>query len=122
MRALLSVVVLALAPLSWFWTIDVPFLRASGLTAWLLLAVALALALSAARVDRRSWVRGVALLQVAAALFFGWAFFVLARLPAAAPPARAFDFTLPDQEGRPVSLAAELEKGPVLLVFFRGHW
>ena len=31
---------------------------------------------------------------------------------------RAPDFTLPDTEGRPVSLSALLEGGPVILAFF----
>ena len=120
--ALLSLVVLALAPLSWFWTIDQPFLRATGATAWVLLAVALVLALSAARHDRRLWVRGIAAAQFAAALAFLWLFFGLSRLPhaTASELARAPDFTLPDQDGRTVTLSAELARGPVVLVFFRG--
>jgi peroxiredoxin len=32
------------------------------------------------------------------------------------------DFTLPDQLGRQVSLAGELEQGPVVLIFYRGEW
>jgi len=32
------------------------------------------------------------------------------------------DFTLPDQDGRPVSLRATLARGCVVLVFFRGGW
>jgi cytochrome oxidase Cu insertion factor (SCO1/SenC/PrrC family) len=122
MRALLALVALVLAPLSWLWTIDRPFLRASGLSAWLLLAAALGLALSAAWRDRRAWVRGVALLQLLAVALFAWAYFVAARMPVTALPERAPDFTLPDQDGRPVTLAEELQRGPVLLVFFRGHW
>src|SRR5438477_1445321 len=35
---------------------------------------------------------------------------------------RAPDFTLPDQVGRQVSLAGELEQGPVVLIFYRGEW
>jgi hypothetical protein len=31
-------------------------------------------------------------------------------------------FTLPAQDGRSVSLAAELAHGPVVLVFYRGFW
>jgi len=122
--ALLSLLALVLAPFSWLWTIDRPFLRASGLTAWILLAGALALALSAARRDRRLWVRAVAGVQVVALALALWAFFGLSRLPETGVAAleRAPDFTLPDQDGRPVTLSAELAKGPVLLVFFRGHW
>jgi peroxiredoxin len=32
------------------------------------------------------------------------------------------DFTLPDQDGRPVSLSATLARGPVVLAFIRGGW
>ena len=32
------------------------------------------------------------------------------------------DFTLPDQNGNPVSLSATLRQGPVVLTFFRGGW
>jgi hypothetical protein len=121
-RVLFSLVALGLAPLSWWWSIDDPLLRSSGLTAWMMLASALFLSLSAAWHDRRRWVRGVAVLELGAAAFALLAFFVLARLPEAHVPERAPDFTLPDQDGRPVTLSAELAKGPVLLVFFRGHW
>ncbi len=124
LRALASLVALVLAPLSWYWTIDQPFLRSSGATAWVLLALALGLSLSAAVADRRWWVRGVAVVQVLAAALFVYAFFGFARLPAtrAEELARAPDFTLPDHLGRPVSLAETLARGPVLLVFYRGHW
>ena len=35
---------------------------------------------------------------------------------------RAPGFTLQDQLGREVSLAGELEQGPVVLIFYRGEW
>jgi peroxiredoxin len=35
---------------------------------------------------------------------------------------RAIDFELPDQEGKQWRLADQLERGPVLLVFYRGDW
>ena len=122
LRVILSLVALVLAPLSWAWTLDRPFLRSTGLTAWILIAIALVLALSAARRDRRPWVRANAGFQLAAFAFSCWAFFGLARLPATRVPERAPDFTLPDQDGRPVTLSIELQEGQVLLVFFRGHW
>jgi len=120
--AVLSLVALVLAPLAWTWTIDQPFLRSTGVLAWAFILLGLLLALSAARSDRRWWVRAIAGAQLAALAFSCWAFFVFARLPATHVPERAPDFTLPDQDGRPVSLARELQAGPVLLVFFRGHW
>jgi len=35
---------------------------------------------------------------------------------------RAPEFTLPDQLGRQVTLAGELEQGPVVLIVYRGEW
>lgn len=35
---------------------------------------------------------------------------------------RAPDFTLPNAYGKPVSLSAQLAKGPVVLAFYRGAW
>jgi len=35
---------------------------------------------------------------------------------------RAPDFTLPDADGEPVSLASLVARGPVVLSFFRGRW
>ena len=35
---------------------------------------------------------------------------------------KAPDFTLPDTEGNDVSLSGLLEKGPVVLGFYRGRW
>ncbi len=124
-RALLAVLLGLLAPIAWAQTLDTPWLRASGAAAWTLLGVALLLGLSAARADRRLVVRALAALDVVLLGAFAWLFFGLAALhaqPVADELSRAPDFTLPDQEGRPVPLAAELARGPVLLVFYRGHW
>jgi hypothetical protein len=35
---------------------------------------------------------------------------------------RVPDFTLPDEDGRPVRLAGLLARGPVVLSFYRGRW
>ena len=35
---------------------------------------------------------------------------------------RAPTFTLPDPDGNEVDLATLLQKGPVVLTLFRGHW
>ncbi len=35
---------------------------------------------------------------------------------------RAPEFTLEDQDGRPVTLSAEWKKRPVVLIFYRGYW
>jgi hypothetical protein len=36
--------------------------------------------------------------------------------------AEAPDFSLNDTHGRPFSLAAQLQHGAVVIVFYRGHW
>jgi len=59
-------------------------------------------------------------------LAFIFAMFVAFSLPP--PPdatgldAAATSFSLPNQDGRQVSLSSFRGKGPVLLVFYRGHW
>lgn len=121
-RIAFSLVALVLAPFSWWWSIDDPILRSTGLAAWMMLASALFLAISAAWRDKRTWVRVVAVCELGFAALFLWGFFVYQKLPAVQAPARALEFTLADQDGHPVSLSTELERGPVLLVFFRGHW
>ncbi|KJD44619.1 peroxiredoxin-like family protein [Paenibacillus terrae] len=35
---------------------------------------------------------------------------------------RAPDFSLPDYTGRTITLSEETAKGPVVLIFYRGHW
>jgi hypothetical protein len=70
-------------------------------------------------------------LGLLAIAFFCYGIFYISRqLPAssAAPRAgqKAPDFTLPDQNGKPVALAELLSSSKnangVLLIFYRGHW
>lgn len=68
-------------------------------------------------------------LGVASLLLSGWFLWIIlmvSTLPTSAHAPvvgqAAPSFTLPDQNGQPVALADRLSKGPVLLVFFRGHW
>lgn len=101
-----------------------PMLRATGLPAWLLMGAGLAMCVQTARLAHRRtpWV----LAGVSGALLglFVYAFFFMAALPEskAAEVKRAPDFTLNDHAGRPFHLSEELTKGPILLVFYRGHW
>lgn len=69
----------------------------------------------------RAWAWGIVLASLAGypALRL-WAFRVPQDPPAVSAGSTAPDFTLPDAEGRPVSLRALAREGRVLLVFFRG--
>jgi FtsH-binding integral membrane protein len=111
-------------PFAYMASLDQPMLRATGLPAWVLMAAGIALCLVTARRTKRRgpWVlTGVTGLMTAA--FLGM-FFLAAALPStnAAALRTAPDFTLNDHTGRPFHLAEELKRGPVLLIFYRGHW
>jgi hypothetical protein len=111
-------------PIAWAQLLDQPWLRSSGAPAWALMAAGVLCGWLAARADRRWFVRGLAALDTLLLALFAWLFFGFAALPAT--PAEALpsapDFTLPDHEGRPVTLSQRLGGGPILLVFYRGHW
>ncbi len=97
-------------------------------TAWpTLLVMAIACGLAWYAFDMRRRLRsGIFVgLNLGLTLMFVFAFFGLTRLPAAdaaASGGQAPGFTLPDEQGRPVALSEALAGGPVLLVFYRGHW
>ena len=63
---------------------------------------------------------------LAFALFAYGVFYIVRQMPAsaAAPRAgqKALDFTLPDQNGKPVALADMLSPNGAVLIFYRGHW
>ncbi len=123
-RALFALLLCLLALPAWYATIDEPWMRSSGSAAWFLLGLGVAIGVSAARIDRRAWVRLLAGLDLTALAAFAWLFFGLARLPAtrAAELAQAPGFALESTEGRTIRLEDELARGPVHLVFFRGPW
>lgn len=122
--ALLGLFLCLSGSIAWTQLMDQPWLRRSGAPAWGLMAAGLLCGLAAARADRRLLVRALAALDALLLALFAWAFFGFAALPAtpAEELASAPDFTLPDHEGRPVSLSQRLGGGPILLVFYRGHW
>ena len=114
---------------AWMATLDQPFLRKTGLAACALCAIGLVLLWQGRRKDRRT--RTSVMLGLGAALtaLLALGAFVLTRLPTAefskhfaSPKDKVLPFELPDQTGASVSLASALEKGPVLLVFYRGSW
>lgn len=122
-RIVFSLILLALGPLSWFMTIDSAEMRASGATVWTCFVSATYLGATAAWKDKRRWVRLTFAGEVGFMALALWLFFGFARLPVpGAAPERAPEFTLPDAQGTPHALTDALARGPVLLVFFRGHW
>ena len=52
----------------------------------------------------------------------GCGYFVKPRGRPLSVHATAPDFSLSDASGRQISLHSVLEQGPVVLVFYRGHW
>lgn len=123
--ALTAAVLVAIGPVAYVLSLDHPFLRTSGASAWILMATGVALGFLAWRNDRRRWITAALVSEVAVTMVTLFAFVVLARLPddqRTHSPARAPEFALTDHTGNLVSLAEHLSKGPVLLVFFRGTW
>ena len=123
--ALLAVLLCLAAPVAWLLALNEPWLRSTGAPAWLLLCAGVLLGFAAARADRRRVVRVLAWVDAGLLAVFAWLFFGAAALhpeATAEDMARAPDFTLPDDRGWAVTLSKELSHGPVLLVFYRGHW
>ena len=105
--------------------IDHATMRATGAPAFGLMSAGVVLGMFGAWADRRIWVRLVCALNFILLGLFAYMFFGLATLPKAPSLARletAPEFTLPDHTGDSVSLSEARAAGPVLLVFFRGHW
>ena len=90
-----------------------------------MMSLGAAAGLIAAMRDRRVWVRVVCGINIVLLLLFTVMFYGLARLPAAPKFTDleiAPDFTLIDHTGQPLTLSEARAAGPVLLVFYRGHW
>jgi hypothetical protein len=70
------------------------------------------------------------ILAVLSLLVFGFfafgVFYMVRQMPASAGAPRvgqkAPDFTLPDQDGKPVALTDLLSPNGTVLIFYRGHW
>jgi len=71
---------------------------------------------------RRQALLGIAGLAFTAALATSCQWHLTTRTPPAPDAAIAPEFSLPDADGKPVALSALLEKGPVVVVFYRGYW
>ena len=112
-------------PLAYALLIDNPAMRSSGAVAVGVMAAGGVLTLSALWRDRRTAVRILGAFNLALLAAFVYAFYIGASLPApsaAVTVETAPDFTVADHTGTPISLREAHARGPVLLVFYRGHW
>jgi len=101
------------------------WVRSTGLPAFVLLVLGAAVASRAVRGGQRGWARHAAAATVLSFGVFVVYFFVFSRLPStnrAVGPAVAPAFSAVDHLGNQVSLNELRAAGPVLLVFYRGHW
>jgi cytochrome oxidase Cu insertion factor (SCO1/SenC/PrrC family) len=67
-------------------------------------------------------VRALLAALAVAALAAGTGCRLQSSAPAKAVTEQAPSFSLPDHNGQSVSLSALRERGPAILVFYRGHW
>ncbi len=121
--ALLGLLAILVSPFAYVALVDQPFLRSTNLPLYALLAFGAVLALFAIIRDRRRWVRGVGITSLVLAGLLVPAWGALTALPARSSTLEsAPDFELPDHTGQTVTLAELRRSGPLLLVFYRGHW
>lgn len=123
---LLGLLITLAAPFAYWAFIGFPGLRATGLAAFVTAGIGCLLGLVGVLrgTNRRGHIcagAGVAVTALYLAAFFG-----LSALPTTAATLAVGkpvpSFVLPDQNGQMVSLDEAHADGPVLLVFYRGHW
>lgn len=123
--AIVGLVLILAAPFALFLTMENEFIRRTMFTAWVFLAAGVVATVMALRASRRIPVLILSSLTLVLGALLVVSFTVFTKLPAATTInqlAMAPDFTLPDQEGKPVSLSDLRGRDRVLLVFYRGHW
>ncbi len=124
--SLIGMVITLVGGVSYFLLTDIPFIRNTAAPNIAMVVVGMAMA-GYGVAQRRS--KGT-IITTGVSAFVGLGLIlsltVMMKLPEAEAVARTAetlpDFTLPNQEGVPVTLSSYRGKGPVLLVFYRGHW
>ncbi len=113
-----------LAPVAYLSLIDLAWVRSSAMPLFGLLALSLLLTGLALRRARPWWAVAIGVVNFAIAGFFTFAMTFGTVVPAATTPVgeRFDDLIATDHSGQTLRLADALAKGPVLLVFYRGHW
>jgi hypothetical protein len=110
---------------TYFFLLDWPLVRNTAALNVGMLVAGIALGLVTVWEARQRWaVVLVAAEGLLTALFVAmlWMGFALPAAHAVPTGRQAPDFSLPDHRGATVSLAQYRGRGPVLLVFYRGHW
>ncbi len=123
--AMFGLLLVVAGPILYGLLFDQALMRATGAPAFGLIAAGAAAGVVAAGRDRRAWVRAICCVDVLALPVALYLFFGLAVLPDATAATQmdiAPEFTLPDHTGEEVVLYDLLAEGPVMLVFYRGHW
>lgn len=126
--ALVSLAIVLAGPLAYSFLLDIPAIHRTALPVWIGSALGGILALRSLGSRHRPAARVIAGMALLAAVGVSGMFIVATRLPDVQGAARlevgeaAPEFTLPDQDERPVSLAELCKDQRVVLVFYRGHW
>jgi cytochrome oxidase Cu insertion factor (SCO1/SenC/PrrC family) len=123
--AAFSVLLVLGGPIAYGLLFGIPAMRSTGAPAFASISAGVAAGIVAVLRDRRMWVRIVCAGDIAALAIGIFLFFGFATLPNATAVTRsdsAPDFTLSNHKGEQVRLYDLLDDGPVLLVFYRGHW
>ena len=122
----IGLALVVVAWLSYFLLLRNAWIRATALPNIVVMILGTALGIYAATQAGQQSATWMAAGDVLLTLLFFALLFVWFRLPAPQSTAHtdglAPDVTLPNQDGEPVALSALRGRGPVLLVFYRGHW
>jgi AhpC/TSA family len=116
----------AVGGVTYFLLMSVPWIRSTALPNTILAVAGLAFSVIALA-RKRTWVTICAgTLSILLSIGFLGSVHILMRLPAdegtVAVGHDAPDFNIPNQYGQTIQLSSYEGKGPVLLVFYRGHW
>ena len=125
LQSILGLVFILAGVPAYMMLMDQPLLRRTALPFWIMAAIGLGLAVSSILADRRTRVRVVNVFSFLFIALFMYGFFIMSRVPDSPEFARldsAPAFALADHTGRTVTLDQVRTTGPVLLVFYRGHW
>ena len=124
MLAIIALVLTIVAFPAYVFTMDTAVLRNTGVVLFGVAGVGVILGLISIT-KPGFWRRAAFALNLVIAGLFVYGFLFLTQLPetpVAQQAAHVPDFTLMDQNGKPVTLAKLRAKGPVHLVFYRGYW